>query len=50
MADNNWNLKTFDNMQNIAESAYHHRPKNFPTDELNDEQMKKNYKWGICNF
>ena len=42
MADNNWNLKTFDNMHaNIAESAYHHRPKNFPTDELNDEQMKK---------
>ena len=47
----NWNLKSFDNLHaSLAESAYHDRPANFPSEQLDQIQEERSkLKWEYDN-
>ena len=47
----NWNLKSFDNLYaSLAESAYRNRPKNFPSEQLDQIQEERlKLKWEYDN-
>ena len=47
----NWNLKSFDNLYaSLAESAYHDRPANFPSEQLDQIQEERSkLKWEYDN-